>query len=170
MMTPIVLALVMQLAVSRSLQPADIERMMQENGSQKTLSFLFDDDRRWDRVLTSVATGQRAWVNVAAKLREVSDAHASETLDMAMQEALLKNPLEVLRLVARGSFDVSNACGNYGFGQIEDERPTRVLVGLVDKRIAAVSRVRAQELTTSRDRCLEQLRNLRTVLQRNKSH
>jgi hypothetical protein len=156
----------MQLASPRSLQLADIERMMQTDGAKKTLSFLFDDDRRWDRVLTSIATGQRAWLNVAAKLRDVSDAHASETLDMAVQEALLKNPLEVLRLVSHGSFDVNNACGNYGFGQIEDERPNRVLVGLVDKRISAVSRVNASELIAVRDSCLEQLRRLRGSLQK----
>ena len=145
MITAIVLALVMQLTASRSLQPADIERMMDRDGAKKTLEVLFEDDRRWDRILTSIAKGQPAWLNVAANLKAVSDAGASERLAMATQEALPKNAPEVLRLVSRGAFDVDVACSGYGFDQIENERPIRVLLGLVDKRVAVVSRIRAPQ-------------------------
>jgi hypothetical protein len=80
---------------------SDVQRQIANDGPAKTLESLFRDDARWDGVLNGVASGEIGWLGVAATLRPVSDAHASETLEMAIQEALPKNPAGVLRLLSR---------------------------------------------------------------------
>ncbi len=143
----------------------EVRGFIQANGARQALSTLFADDQRWDLMLDDIATGTQEWLSVAAELRAVSDAHAGATLAMAIQEALPRNPVGVLGLVAAQRFTVADACGMYGFGQIEDERPMRVLLGLVDKRTDAVSRVTKRGLSAVRDGCLKELRSLRVALQ-----
>jgi hypothetical protein len=58
-------------------------------------------------------------------------------------------------------FTASQACGMYGFGQIEDERPKAVVLGLVDRRIKAVRNLRTHDLVAARDACLGELHKLR---------
>jgi hypothetical protein len=68
-----------------------LQESLRSVGPKVTLRFVFDDEARWDSLLDTVAKGDNSWLEVAASLREVSDAHASETLDMAIQEALPLN-------------------------------------------------------------------------------
>jgi hypothetical protein len=143
---------------------AEVRNLIAEQGARQALWRLFDDDAAWDSLLNQIASGRRDWLSVASQLRRVSDAHASETLDMAIQEALPRNPVGVLDLVAAGAFSAQGACGMYGFGQIEDERPPPVLIRLVDRRIAAVSAVKKTSLLGVRDGCLRELESLRKVL------
>ena len=138
-----------------------VQESLRSLGPKGTLHLLFDDGARWDSFLDAVGKGDDSWLEVAANLREVSDAHASETLDMAIQEALPLNPNSVLILVQRGSFTVDSACGMYGFGQIEDERPKPVIVGLVDRRIDSVSKVEQPMLKAVKTKCLAELVKLR---------
>lgn len=144
----------------------EVRDVIAAQGARQALSTLFADGARWDSLLDQVASGQEGWLGVAAQLRRVSDAHASETLDMAVQEALPHNAAGVLELVAAGAFTVQGACAMYGFGQIEDQRPVPVLVGLVDKRTAAVSAARKARLASVRDGCLKELKALREHLQK----
>lgn len=112
----------------------------------------------------AIGTGEPEWLRVAQRLRPGSDAASGEILCMAVQEALPKNASGVLSLVHQGAFSVENACAMYGFGQIEDERPVSVLLGLVDLRVRAVESVRDAELALERDACLQALRKLRELL------
>ena len=164
--TLVLIALVTMSACVAPMRAPDIQRQIAIDGPANELRYLSVDDRQWDRFLDLVATGEAPWLSVAAELRSVSDAAASETLDMAIQEALPKNPTGVLQLVSRGSFTAQGACGMYGLGQIEDERPVPVLIGLVDKRMAAVSAADAPGVAPVRDDCLRELRSLRQKLQR----
>jgi len=164
----LMVAIVLQSASGVALHASDVRNLITRQGAAGALSSLFQDDSKWDAVLEGVATGTPEWLSIAADLRSVSDAHATETLVMAIQEALPKSPRGVLRLVTRGTFTTTDACGMYGFGQIEDERPVSLLLGLVDKRIAAVSHVDASELATARQACLQELRILRRDLQGNR--
>jgi hypothetical protein len=141
-----------------------VQESLRSLGPKGTLHLLFDDGARWDSFLDVVGKGDDAWLEVAANLREVSDAHASETLDMAIQEALPVNPSSVLTSVQRGSFTVDGACGMYGFGQIEDQRPKAVIVGLVDRRIDSVSKVEQPTLEAVKTQCLAELVKLRAEI------
>jgi hypothetical protein len=141
-----------------------VSALLAEEGPQGCVKILFADDDRWEAFLDSVASGRSDWLALAEQLRPETDAHASETLEMAFQEALPRNPSGVLAVVARGTISAQDACGMYGFGQIEDERPTAVVVGLVDMRITAVSAVTREDLRVVRDECLKQLHELRELL------
>ncbi len=144
----------------------EVRALIQRQGAAHALGTLYNDDQRWDRLLDDIATGDASWLRVAADLRAVSDADASETLAMAIQEALPRNTPGVLELVANHRVSVANACGMYGFGQIEDERPLTQILGLVDKRTKLVARVTKPSLASARDACLNELRRLRKALQK----
>jgi hypothetical protein len=150
--------------------PQSVERLghvrslIAAHGTRDALSLLSSDDRQWDLLLDDVATGTPGWLKVAAEFLRISDAHASETLAMAVQEALPRNPVGVLELVAAQRFNLPDACGMYGFGQIEDERPVSLILALVDKRIKAVSLVKKSSLVPVRDECLVALKRLRARL------
>ena len=143
----------------------EVRGLIKARGASEALWSLFADDKRWDQLLDDIATGTSEWLAVAAELHPVSDAHASESLAIALQEALPRNPAGVLDLVAARSFSAPEACGNYGFGQIEDERPASVILQLVDRRIDAVARLANGSLTSARDACLKELRSLRAGLE-----
>ena len=160
------IALVTILAFQNPLTPRGILDAINLAGAAKTVSSLLADETRWDSLLASIGTGEPDWLTVAARLGPAADGHASETLNMALQEALPKNPTGVLQLVREGIFTVEDACGMYGFGQIEDQRPVAVLIQLVDARLAAVETVTSSKLATVRESCLRELRGLRQVLQK----
>jgi hypothetical protein len=163
----VVVALVMMASPpAASTRLADVQSLIAAQGARQALSVVLADDVAWDSLLEQVGTGTREWLAVAAQLRPVSDAHASETLDMAIQEALPHNAAGVLALVAAGVFSAEGACGMYGFGQIEDERPVLQVLGLVDKRIVAVTAIKAAKLAPARDACLGSLKALRASLKK----
>lgn len=143
-----------------------VHRLIDSIGPHQAIRRLFDSGDLENAVLNGIATGGAGWLHVAERLAPESDGVAGEGLCMAIQEALPKNPQGVLTLVHRGTFAVVHACGGYGFGQIEDERPTSVLLRLVDKRVQAVRAVTDAGLATEQQACLEALGNLRSVLQR----
>ncbi len=124
-MTSILLALVLvaQTSQGSSTFLSEVRELIAAQGPKGALSTLFGDNARWEAVLGAVATGKKEWLSVAAQLRPASDAHATETLNMAIQEALPHNSVAVLELVASGIFSAHEACGMYGFGQIQDGRP-----------------------------------------------
>jgi hypothetical protein len=144
----------------------EVRTLIADLGPRDALRSLFQDLSRWKVLLEDIATGESEWLGVAAEFRAESDAYASETLTMAIQEALPENPTGVLQLVAAGKFDVHDACGMYGFGQIEDERPLSVILALVDKRTDAVSGIAKPELAAARDGCLWELARLRAILEK----
>ena len=159
----IALAIVALLAAGSGDRLVEVRDVLKVHG-RGAASFLFQDDQRWDRLLRDIATGQKEWLAIAAELRAGADGGAGETLSMAVQEALPRNPVGVLRLVSLGRFDVQGVCGNYGFGQIEDERPVSVLLGLVAKRVEAVSRVKNEDLRVARAACLDELAKQQRLL------
>jgi hypothetical protein len=158
------LALIVGAPQAMHVSSEEVRTSIAEKGARATLRALLADEERWDQLIGEIGSGKSDWLEVAVQLRTVSDAHATETLDMALQEALPANPTGVLNLVRRGAFTAHEVCGMYGFGQIEDERPVSELVLLVDRRIAAVSVIAKPELAATRNHCLDELRLLRSRL------
>ena len=151
-------------------QPAlpvgEVRSLITKNGARATVASLAQDEAQWDRVLLQIATGKRPWLDVAAEFAPFTDGFMSETLEMAIQEALPRNPEAVLGLVASGTFSLRGACGMYGFGQIEDKRAISSLLGLVELRQQAVSKVSRPNLAEVRSGCLNELKKLREALNR----
>jgi hypothetical protein len=81
-----------------------------------------------------------------------------------MRKALPKNPKAVLKLLQKGVFTSGDVCGEYGFGQIEDERPKEVILGLIDLRVRVVTAINSSSLVEERQACLQELAKLRKVV------
>lgn len=164
-------AVVMRWSLANAPAPApdltatQVHELIDAKGARGAVAQLFDSDAHEMALANGIGTGESEWLRVAQRLRPGSDAASGEILCTAVQEALPKNPAGVLSLVHQGAFSVENACAMYGFGQIEDERPVPVLLGLVDVRVRAVESVRSAELALEREACLGALRKLREVLQ-----
>jgi hypothetical protein len=91
---------------------ADIDR----NGAREVMRRLSKKDRVgrdevFDQLITKVGTGDRAWLNIGARLRAVSDAGFLEGLDYGFMMALPNAPDDVLRLVP----DREGVCGGRWF-------------------------------------------------------
>jgi hypothetical protein len=150
-------------ATARAASLAEVQTLIATKGADAAVRELFDGD--WEALLQSVATGSDAWLAVATELRPVTDGASSETMGMALQEALLRNPSSVLGLVAKGRLGSADVCRGYGFEQ-DPEPSTAVLIGLLDKRIKAVTAIRHSTLKVARDACLKELREFRAHLQK----
>jgi len=136
---------------------------IQARGAREFLWSTFDSEA-WVPLLDGIAAGQSEWLNVAAQLRAVSDAHASEMLTCAISEALLHNPTHVLQQVKDGAFELDDACGWLGFLEYDDEATPSAMLRFVEERETAVSGVEDASLATQRDACLQELRRARADL------
>jgi len=139
------------------LTAAQVRQLVADKGAREAIHYIFVDLQAENALAEGIATGGDGWLRAAALLRPGSDAASAELLTDAIQEALPKNPRGVLRLVQQGIFDVGHACEGYGFGQIEDERPLRVQIRLVDRRVRAVSALQSSSLAPVRKACLGEL-------------
>ena len=151
--------------ISGPLTATKVHELIDSVGPRTAIRQLFESRELEKAVINGIATGGAGWLRVAERLEPGSDGAAGEGLVIAIQEALPKNPSGVLSLVHRGTFHVVHACGGYGFGQIEDERPIPVLLELVDKRIEAVRALRDPQLAEEQQACVETLGNVRSVLE-----
>jgi len=144
---------------------AQVRKLIRERGAREALRQLFSDTEAEEALANGIATGRPEWLEIAAELYPVSDAGPAEGLAISVQEALPRNPTGVLGLVRRGILDVKHTCGGYGFGQIEDDRPTDVILGLVDRRLEALAGVADPPLEDQKKACLQELARLRARLE-----
>jgi len=75
---------------------ADIEKFC---AKQIFRDRLWNSDRAFGELFDKISSGDAEWIAIAVKLGAVSDAHASESLVMAMSRALAKNPENVLSVL-----------------------------------------------------------------------
>jgi hypothetical protein len=79
-----------------------------------------------------------------------------------MQDALPKCPAVILDILAKGdSFTVAEVCGNYGSGQIEDQRPKAVVLSAIRERQRLVKLATATGPSdVAKGACLDRLAKL----------
>ena len=142
-----------------------VHRLIDTIGARGTIRKLFDSSDFENALVDGVATGGAGWLHVAERLRPMADGAAGELLSLALQEALPKNPSGVLAIIHRGTFSTIHACGGYGFGQYDDERPLRVLLRLIDRRVRAVGAVQDSHLASEQRSCIDELGKLRSAVE-----
>src|SRR5207245_5721006 len=85
----------------------EIERL----GTRTVVSELYEDDRRWDAVRSGVASGAKAWLEVARRLkREAETSGPGQDLTEAVASALERAPGRVLAVLDGESFDSDDVC------------------------------------------------------------
>ena len=134
--------------VAASKNPDAILHRIAKEGAPAVLRDLYQDEKTWDGVLGSVSTGSRKWLDVATRLREVSDAGSSDALELALGDALEKSPGDVLALCS-GRCDISGVCGN--IGHYKD------ILAHVERRKRLVKSIAGSNLLEKRDKCLKSL-------------
>jgi hypothetical protein len=154
------LAAVTAVAQSR-ITAAETLRLVNRVGPHAAVRQLFDSPA-WEPILQGIGGGGEGWLRVAAALEPGSDAHSSEELSSAVSEALRRNPRGVLRLVKRGTFSVSNACGWLGFNSFGEGSDAQVYRFIADAK-RAVEGLTDQSLKEERRECLAQLATLKPL-------
>lgn len=90
-----------QVVPYRQLPPPEVVRRdIRREGAAGVLWKKLNDGEPFYAFLREVASGDSRWLNVAALLKPVADAGASEMLDGALSEALAKAPRRVLPLLS----------------------------------------------------------------------
>ena len=82
---------------------------IRKTGARAVLAQLSTHEDEFTAVCTQIETGDAEWLEVARRLRRVSDAAVAESLDMAAARALPRSPAGVLGLVDRG-FTLEGLC------------------------------------------------------------
>jgi len=82
--------------------PVTVGRMLRQLGPKQTVDQLAGtgaDFGDYEKVLDGIASGDARWLTLVPKLQPGTDAGTSESLRIAVAEALPRNPAAVLRLI-----------------------------------------------------------------------
>jgi hypothetical protein len=155
----ILLAVVSLVGVSASADPAfspqRVANSIATSGARATLSRIYEDQGQWAALLAGIATGKPLWLDLAKQLRRVSDAGASEQIDLAAGEALEHRPANVLALVLE-DFGISAVCGG---PDVDDPRFNSYDLSMraISLRQEKVRAIRDARLTQKRNACILEL-------------
>jgi hypothetical protein len=125
--------------------------LINRKGPDVALQTLFADRTQWTALLTAVASGDIAALDVAKHLRPASDAGATTELDLAVGEALFKSPSVVLR-TAEPAFRLDTVCGAPDVDDLRYASEDAVRREIHNRR-RAVQGVVDPALRQNRDRC-----------------
>jgi len=130
--------------------PDTILSAIQDRGARNIVAEMNRGKGRvWDKVLDKIETGDRKWLEVAASLREGTDAGTSEGLSIAVAHALLHAPERVLAMTP-GLFQLDDICT-----MPDIEPPLPLYRSYILKAKTALAGVHQAELREVRDRCVE---------------
>ena len=137
------------------LTPSGVSKLINEKGAFGALQQIYENDHSWPELLHGIATGTKSWLSIAKTLRAVSDAGASEQLDLAVGEALEHRPENVLRF-AVPAFSLEAVCGG---PDVDDARfdSYELSIRAITKRKEMVRRIDAPALRRPRNRCIQEL-------------
>ena len=116
----------------------------------------------WEYLLSRVETGRRAWIDVAAKLYPGTDAGSTEMLTLALGEALVHSPREVL-IQGASTFGVESICSGPDVDDHRYETRDRAVAAVVE-RITAVRKLRGRDVAALRASCLRSLQAEKALL------
>ena len=124
-------------------------------GPEQTLEGIYNDPEKWRGLLDGIGTGEEKWLTLARQLRAVSDAGASEQLDLAVGEALEHRPREVLR-AAVTSYGIGFVCSG---PEVDDPRFDSYdsAISAINRRLKALRTIEDADLIELRDACISKL-------------
>jgi hypothetical protein len=126
------------------LVPNSVLRDIDSLGPRAVLARLWTDEA----LFAGIETGDPKWLEVARRLRAVSDAGATLSLNYAVARALPNAPARVLALIDHG-FSIDDVCTSPFL-----EPEPGVAEDYARRATAALKRVQAPGLERARDQCL----------------
>jgi hypothetical protein len=130
---------------------AQVLRHIESVGAGQALHDYIDGPY-WESILERVATGDDEWLEVRARLRRVSDAHASEALDDALFDALPVRPFRALTVMREENRMSTEELCTFTF---EDECPSEGIEGFLAKLESALNKAQTPDETEARQDCLK---------------
>lgn len=143
-------------AASGKLTLAQVQRLIRDKGATAIADATLQS--KWDQLLRAVATGNGAWLDVAAEFLHHSDGEDSESLNASVGEALAHSPRAVLRKLDGVYLRAENVCGNTFGGSGLLGAPERAAATSLAAQERAVAAVPDGELASRRDTCLDLIR------------
>jgi hypothetical protein len=159
-------------ALAVAAPPGSPEALLEEIdrlGARTVVSELYEDDQRWNAVRSGVASGAKAWLEVARRLkREAETSGPGQDLTEAVASALERAPGRVLAVLDGESFDPDDVCS---LNTIEDSLGSDFHAALrtVERRERAVGSVAERALAVRKRDCLGFLRELKREVIRNRA-
>lgn len=126
---------------------ADIDN----KGPKEVLETLAADESVFDAVCAEIESGDPLWLEIAQRLKSVSDAGAALSLNYAVARALPREPMRVLRLIGN-VFTIDDVCTSpfiepkAGIAEEYARRARGALLSVEDSQLQSV-----------RDACLSRL-------------
>ena len=138
--------------------PAQIRTLISRDGATATVQSLDKDSGAvtFDKVLSGIASGREEWLGLVPLLAPGVDGGTSTGLQMAVTDALLRNPAGVLRLAASG-WPVADSC-SYPMSTMTEEGAQEFFAAAVpalnavtDPSLQAIKQSCLTEMRTGRD-------------------
>ena len=139
--------------------PKSIIEKVSKHGADKVVAELFENIDIWLLVMKKISSGEEKWLQVAVALRPGTDAHATETLFLALGEALVKAPNRVLALFS-DDFSIEYICS---YPDVNDprydtkdknlkelEKRKKILLSLSNKKLKSVQKECLKKLEDSK--------------------
>jgi hypothetical protein len=138
----------------RPVTPAEVLDLIGRVGPQQAVNQLNDNgqDRRWETVSSGIAKGDPAWLAIAPRIGEGTDAGTSIDFMVAVQDAVTTNPAGALRLMTQLG-DGTGFCNEHGM-----EVPAAQARAYFQTAMAAVEGVADPSLQQAKAGCLAELR------------
>lgn len=153
-------------APAMELTPASIMVELRQIGPGAVIDELWnsseDHPNEWDGIIERIGTGEKDWLEVAKLLKPASDAGSAEDLNGALAAALLKNPIDVLTMVQKGPFDISDVCSCPYVVETPDEEAVadKYLKEAERALIAMKTPIDNPRLNTVRSNCLAMIQGI----------
>jgi len=144
---------------------AEVDRL----GARAVVNELYEDDTRWDAVRAGIASGAKAWLEVARRLkREAETSGPGQDLTESVAAALERAPARVLAVLDGESFDADDVCS---LNTIEDSLGSDFQAALrtVERRQRAVASVAERSFAGRKRDCLNFLNELKREVIRNRA-
>jgi hypothetical protein len=130
--------------VPQTLEASALLSEIDTSSPKAVFARLWANQRDFDEVCGRIATGDAQWLEVARRLRSVSDAAASLSLNFSVARALPAAPVRVLRLVGR-PFLIDDICTSpfiepeAGVAERYEARALQALAALRDTQLKSLA-------------------------------
>ena len=136
-------------------KPESIISEVKLRGAKSVVVDLTKDWNVWDSICDKVATGNSTWLKAAVALQPGTDAGSSETMDLALGEALEHSPENVFR-IAIPVFEIESICSG---PDVDSSRYDSYELSLkaINLRIKKVAAIKNQKLKEMSKDCIKHL-------------
>ncbi len=146
----------------------DIKRL----GEKAVVRSLRKDKKQWTSLMSSISSGEQAWINVGLLLLLSATGAAKSDLRIAFEDALIAGPVITIRSISSRSPNLRVICGPSAHLEYH------LAENSIDERLSAVASVLVQEnprltdasLRTRLNRCADMLQQADERLRRDQSN